>query len=345
MQRDNDDFIQGKNGEVFLPNEKIRGIKEVPVKDVIVSFFNENYGPAGGVSVVGKDGEEYGENIDTVKDAVEFLKNGTYKFDIANDTSYDIRFTFGKDTNLFYSKEFYKENESFECKFADLVDKRKDIAFVAKIDKNGLMDVLDFAVGSLEPKVEIGKVKLDFNNDEMMYGVQCTLKNSEDKIVYQTYTGELDDFEIKDENRNYDVFQNNPMRCLLGLSSNCEYYRQPMEAKNTKLSKDCNVEVSFTNLFGSNADVNSVEFPLKEIADKEITNDMLAKKFPKVFTEDLRMVVEFVNEQSASYLKPLVERYNLDNSKNLEKENDKSNAKSLKKKSVKVISKDNENER
>lgn len=167
--------------------------------------------------------------------------------------------------------------------------------------------------------VEIGKIALDFNNDECMYGVQCILETPEGKEVYKTFSGELDDFEHKDENRDYNVFENNEIRRLLGLSSN-SMYNIPEEVESIRFTEDCQLKVSFTNLFGDNPDVNSVTFPLKDIASKEITNDLLAKKFPEVFSDDLRMVVEYVNTESASYLKPVVERYNLDNPKKKIKE-------------------------
>ena len=94
----------------------------------------------------------------------------------------------------------------------------------------------------------------------------------------------------------------------------------PEEVESIRFTEDCQLKVSFTNLFGDNPDVNSVTFPLKDIASKEITNDLLAKKFPEVFSDDLRMVVEYVNTESAAYLKPVVERYNLDNPKKKIKE-------------------------
>ena len=56
-------------------------------------------------------------------------------------------------------------------------------------------------------------------------------------------------------------------------------------------------------------------FPLKELTLEKITNDLLSKKFPKVFQKELRLVAEFVNCESVAYLKPLAERYTLDNTK------------------------------
>ena len=168
--------------------------------------------------------------------------------------------------------------------------------------------------------VDIGKITLDFNNDYMTYSVQATFETPDGKEIYQTQPGELDDFERRDENRDYDVFQNNEFRQMLCLPSNHAYEYHHDELENIKLSEDCQLKVSFTNYFGDNPDVNSVTFPLKDIASEKITNELLSKKFPDVFADDLRMVVDFINVESASYLKPIVERYNLDNSKKKVKE-------------------------
>ena len=169
----------------------------------------------------------------------------------------------------------------------------------------------------MEKRKEIGKVKLDFNDSDMVYGVQCVFESKDGKEVYKTFQGELDEFIVKGENRDYNKYENGYLRNLLGLPSSVSdnFQENLEEVKGIKLAENCQLTVSFTSYFSDNPKENSVTFPLKELTSEEITNDLLSKKFPKVFQKELRLVTEFVNRESAAYLKPLVERYTLDNAK------------------------------
>lgn len=166
-------------------------------------------------------------------------------------------------------------------------------------------------------KEEIGKVKLDFNDSDMVYGVQCVFESKDGKEVYKTFQGELDESIVKGENRDYNKYENGYLRNLLGLPSSISDNPQENSevVKDIKLAENCQLTVSFTSYFNDNPKENSVTFPLKELASEEITNDLLSKKFPKVFQKELRLVAEFVNCESAAYLKPLAKRYTLDNTK------------------------------
>ena len=214
---------------------------------------------------------------------------------------------------------------------------------INKMDENGLLDniienpvlftderneVMTWELVMCHKKVDtidIGKITLDFNNDEMYLNVQSVFETPDGKEIFKTEPGQLADVSYGEEKRDYNVFQNNEVRQLLGLPfySNRGYdpcYVCPL--KNAKISEACQLKVSFTNYFGTNPDVNSVTFPLKDIASETITNDLLSKKFPDVFADKYRMVVGYVNKESASYLKPIVERYNLDNPRVKVKEDD-----------------------
>ena len=269
-------------------------------------------------------------------DSVDFTfreKNGI----ILGEIVYDQHILFGKD-ECDASEKFVRlssSNVPVQDVWNNVVKK-----LVAKMDENRLLDntidnsvsftddiseVLKWEVAMYNKKVDtvdIGKITLDFNNDYMTYSVQATFETPDGKEIYQTQPGELDDFERRDENRDYDVFQNNEFRQMLCLSSNHAHEYHHDELENIKLSEDCQLKVSFTNYFGDNPDVNSVTFPIKDITSENITNDLLSKKFPDVFADDLRMVVDFINVESASYLKPIVERYNLDNPREKVKEDD-----------------------
>ena len=153
----NDNVIYGKNGEVFLPNEKINSIKQVPVKEIFIDFHNKDYGSTGGISIKDKNEKEYGTDIDNIEDAVDFLKKGTYEYIRNNENTnlYDIRFITDKNTTIHYSeKDFNGKIEQITFNFEDLMRNRNDVKFITSLNKYGLGKVLDFADKTLEPQKE-----------------------------------------------------------------------------------------------------------------------------------------------------------------------------------------------
>lgn len=146
--------VIGKDGESFPPGSRIVGPVEVPVKDISVGIHSDSYGPLGGISVVGKDGQEYGTDIDTLDDALGFLGKGTYEYPKDGDgrSVNDIRFVVDKDTGFAYSKENAEGEKSVSFRFGDLAEKRKDEAFIKELDACGLGKVLDFADDALRPE-------------------------------------------------------------------------------------------------------------------------------------------------------------------------------------------------